>query len=114
MCCKERRMGMISSRQWLLSRTSEMGVESNRSWGSKAMRMVGGLEDFRVGNPRSGIPRGEIRALAEIFERNPWRKPWKKQVQPHIPTDTRYAVGPCAGRPRPVATGPKPHDVNNL
>jgi len=30
----------------------------------------GGLEDFRFRNPRSGIPRREIRALAEIFERN--------------------------------------------
>src|SRR3954449_6004191 len=93
MCRKAVSMGMISSRQWLLSRTSEMGVESNRSWGSKAMRMGGGLEDFRVGDPRSGIPRGEIRALAEIFERNTWRKPWKKQVQPHIPTDTSEAQG---------------------
>src|SRR4051795_12905900 len=88
MCRKAVSMGMISSRQWLLSRTSEMGVESSRSWGSKATRMVGGLEDFRVGNPRSGIPQGEIRALAEIFERNPWREPWKKQVQPHISTET--------------------------
>jgi hypothetical protein len=54
--------------------------------------MVGGLEDSRFGNPRSGIPQGEIRALAGIFEGNPWRKPWKKQVQPHIPTDTSYVT----------------------
>jgi hypothetical protein len=39
---------------------------------AKAMRMVGGLEDLGVGDPRSGIPPGEIRALAEIFERNSW------------------------------------------
>jgi hypothetical protein len=50
--------------------------------------MVEGLEDGRVGNPKSGISQQEIRALAAIFEKNLWRNPWKLQVRPYFPADT--------------------------
>src|SRR3954465_10272442 len=46
MCCKAVRMGMISSRQAVLSWTSRTGVQSRRSWGSKAIRMGEDLEEF--------------------------------------------------------------------
>src|SRR5512135_188058 len=45
MCCRPRRMGMISSRQSVLSRTSETTGQSSRSWGSKAVRIGRLLED---------------------------------------------------------------------
>src|SRR3954453_8832721 len=46
MCCKAVRMGMISSRQAVLSWTSRTAVQSRRSWGSKAIRMGEDLEEF--------------------------------------------------------------------
>src|SRR5512140_388754 len=45
MCCRPRRMGMISSRQSVLSRTSGTTGQSSRSWGSKAVRIGRLLED---------------------------------------------------------------------
>src|SRR5208337_3387790 len=45
MCCNPLRMGMISSRHDVLSRTSRTGGQSNRRWGSKAIRIGHSLED---------------------------------------------------------------------
>src|SRR5438874_11024087 len=58
MCCKAVRMGMISSRQAVLSRTSRTGVESRRSWGSKAMRMGADLEEILARELAIGCPEG--------------------------------------------------------
>src|SRR5262245_49288725 len=51
-------MGMISSRQAVLSRTSGTGVQSRRSWGSKARRMGEDLEDFLARALAIGCPEG--------------------------------------------------------
>ena len=52
MCCKERRMGMISSRQWLLSRTSAMGTDlDTRAW-EKIAASLGTVEYDERGSAR--------------------------------------------------------------
>src|SRR6266571_3662490 len=81
-------MGMISSRQSVLSRTSGTVGQSNRSWGSKAIRTGQSLEDFRAGNPELGFPQKFLRGVTAIFEGDFCRKPRKKQIQTRIATAT--------------------------
>src|SRR5437763_8693508 len=67
MCCKAVRMGMISSRQAVLSRTSMTGVQSRRSWGSKAIRMGEDLEDFLARELVTGCPKGILTREAHFL-----------------------------------------------
>src|SRR5512135_803491 len=67
MCCKAARMGMISSRQAVLSRTSRTGVQSSRSWGSKAIRMGEDLEDFLARGLAIGCSEGILTREAHIL-----------------------------------------------
>src|SRR5512142_3245644 len=67
MCCKAVRMGMISSRQAVLSRTSRTGVQSSRSWGSKAIRMGEDLEDFLARGLAIGCSEGILTREAHIL-----------------------------------------------
>src|SRR5512135_730831 len=88
MCCKALRMGMISSRQAVLSRTSRTGVQSNRSWGSKATRMGQDLEEYLVRDPGIGCSQGILTRDAPSFEDYFCRGSRKRLAQITFPTAT--------------------------
>src|SRR4051812_25761899 len=59
-------MGMISSRQEVLSRTSRTGVQSRRSWGSKGIRMeVRPSKIPWLGTRRSAVPREFLHGIPQ-------------------------------------------------
>src|SRR3954463_14896890 len=93
MCCKAVRMGMISSRQAVLSRTAREGVQSGRSWGSKAIRMGEGLEDFLARELAIGCSRAILTPDVRIFEEGFCRGPRKSQAQTRFATATSYITG---------------------
>src|SRR5512142_2380826 len=96
-------MGMISSRQAVLSRTSRTGVESSRSWGSKAIRMGEDLEEFLARELAIGCPVGILTRGATFFEGCFCREPRERQAQTHFSTATSKESGPTAScRPRLV------------
>src|SRR4051812_9474579 len=110
MCCKAARMGMISSRQAVLRRTSETGVQSRRSWESKAIRMGEDLEDFLARELASGCPEGILTREATFFEGYFCRESRKRQAQTRSTTATSKdlthqpdAVALCAASPSGVA-----------
>src|SRR5271157_2982801 len=74
MCCNPLRMGMISSRHDVLSRTSRTGGQSNRRWGSKAIRIGHSLEDsslrMRTTALSAEILLGSPKTSRSISERN--------------------------------------------
>src|SRR5208337_2462397 len=55
MFCNPLRMGMISSRHDVLSRTSRTGGQSNRRWGSKAIRIGHSLEDSSLRTRKTAL-----------------------------------------------------------
>src|SRR4051812_37334200 len=95
MCCKAARMGMISSRQAVLSRTSVTGVQSRRSWGSKAIRMGADLEDFLAREQAMGCSEGILTREAHFLRGVFLSKSRETQAQTRFSTATRY--GPYAG-----------------
>src|SRR5438270_8282710 len=74
MCCNALRMGMISSRHDVLSRTSRTGGQSNRSWGSKAIRIGQSLEDSTLRTRKMALSaqilRGRHKTSRLISEEN--------------------------------------------
>src|SRR5487761_2353768 len=77
MCCNDARMGMISSRQLVLSRTSSTGSQPRRSCGSKGMRSGESLEEVPAGNPEiGGSPRIHTRDIRDLRGES-WQKSQK-------------------------------------
>src|SRR5487761_2115417 len=77
MCCNDARMGMISSRQLVLSRTSSTGSQPRRSCGSKGMRIGESLEEVPAGNPEiGGSPRIHTRDIRDLRGES-WQKSQK-------------------------------------
>src|SRR5208283_4398552 len=74
MCCNPLRMGMISSRHDVLSRTSRTGGQSNRRWGSKAIRIGHSLEDSSLRTRKTALSAeillGSPKTSRSISERN--------------------------------------------
>src|SRR5271166_638819 len=74
MCCNPLRMGMISSRHDVLSRTSRTGGQSNRRWGSKAIRIGHFLEDSSLRTRKTALSAeillGSPKTSRSISERN--------------------------------------------
>src|SRR5208283_2431135 len=74
MCCNPLRMGMISSRHDMLSRTSRTGGQSNRRWGSKAIRIGHSLEDSSLRTRKTALSAeillGSPKTSRSISERN--------------------------------------------
>src|SRR5271157_1877158 len=68
------RMGMISSRHDVLSRTSRTGGQSNRRWGSKAIRIGHSLEDSSLRTRKTALSAeillGSPKTSRSISERN--------------------------------------------
>src|SRR4051812_31729104 len=87
-------MGMISSRQAVLSRTSRTGVQSRRSWGSKAIRMGEGLEDFLARELAIGCSPAILTPDVRIFEEGFGRGPRKSQAQTRFATATSKPFKP--------------------
>src|SRR5208282_1794453 len=74
MCCNPLRMGMISSRHDVLSRTSRTGGQSNRRWGSKAIHIGHSLEDSSLRTRKTALSAeillGSPKTSRSISERN--------------------------------------------
>src|SRR3982751_1529851 len=86
-------MGMISSRQEVLSRTSRTGVQSKRSWGSKGIRMGVDPRRFPGSGPGMGCFQGILTQDATIFEEHFCRRAGKGQAQTRFPTATSEELG---------------------
>src|SRR3954453_19475128 len=97
MCCRARRMGMISSRQSVLRRTSATAGQSRRSWGSKAIRIGRLLEDSLVKAAQTAdFSEKPLRKLT-IFEEHFCQKPGENEIQTRFPTDTSEAYSHPGG-----------------
>src|SRR6266567_8024515 len=102
MCCKAVRMGMISSRQAVLSRTSRTGVQSRRSWGSKAIRMGEDLEDSLLG-AGNRLSRGNSYTRGPLASRGvPVEKPGKDRFKHFFRRPLAISLNVMEGNARAV------------